>query len=487
MNKKRESILFVVPSTGVDKKNVNVSLPLQALYIGSEVEKEYDFNIIDLRLEKYWKNKIKSLIKNTIAIGITTMTGQQITSGLECAKFVREINPNVPIIWGGIHPSIDPIKTIKHTLVDYVVIGEGEKTFLELLNALKNKSDLNDVDGICFQKDDNTIITKEREFIDLNERPIPDYKLLNVSDYITTEVFSESNIMMLTSRGCPHNCMFCYNGGYNKGKYRTLTPENFIRHLQYIIKNFNIFAVIFNDDNFFVDKKRVEDICNLIIKNKLNVTFKTTCRIEYIVSYSKDFLSLMKKAGFIELYLGVESGSNKILSFIKKGCTKDDVIKACMKLKEVGIVPKFSFMAGFPKEEKEDIIETLDLMVELIELNKDAHCTPIQLFSPYPKTELFDISIEDGLKIPKTFEGYGKSNWNEIKHDWLSNRDKKFLEKMSFATFFLDGKSIAEYFKNNIFIKTLNMLYGFILRLRIKYRFYYFMPETYLIKRILRY
>jgi len=476
-------VILIYPKTGIDINKVSVSLPLSVLFVGTAI-KNYEVHIIDLRIEKDWKSKIKEF-KNIFAVGISSMTGYQISSGLECAKFVRKINNKIPIIWGGIHPTLDPIKTLKNKFVDYIVIGEGEKTFPELLKTLSRKLDLKGLLGIGFKKDGKIVINKERELINLNEYPIPNYNLLNVQNYITTQTKGERDICMITSRGCPHRCAYCYNPVFNKGKYRYISAKNVIKHIKYLLDNFNISAIHINEDNFFVNKERVKKICKIIIKEKIKVNLRTTCRVDYIKRYSVKFLRLLKRAGFNELYIGVESGSNRVLSLIKKGLTKEQASLICEKLKEANISPKFSFMGGFPTETREEVIETLKLMEKLVSKNNKTYCSSIQLFSPYPGTELFDLAIKYGFNPPNTFEDYGKSNWSEIDYSWLSIEDKKFLEKISYATHFLDGKSVAEYLGNKFLVKILNKIYGSYLRVRIKIDFYWFMPETHLFKRFL--
>ncbi len=484
MDKNDKKIVLFYPKTGFSIKNVSIVIPQSVLYVGTALKMNgYDVKIIDTMIDDNWRATFKKELEDgIIAVGISCMTGMQILASLDIAKYVRELNPDIPLIWGGIHPSLLPEQTLENPYVDFVVIGDGEETTVDLINNLGNRENYKNIPGIAFKNGGKIVVNPPRKPFDLNKIPIPDYSLLDVRNYITSQTKGERDIVVHTSRGCPHRCTYCYNPAFHHRRYRTLTPENVVRHIKYIIKNYNITAINLNEDNFFTDKARVEKICQLLIKENVKIKIRTQCRVDYIVKYSDEFLKLIRKAGIILLYLGGESGSNKILKKIKKDITREQIITANRILKGYDISPRFSFMGGFPGESIEDFKETLDLMRVLIEENPAAYTTPIQLFSPYPGTELFDLAVEHNFKPPSTLEGYSKSNWNEIDYEWLTEKEKNFLENASFFTYFIDSKSVAEYTGNHFILRVINRIYGKIIRLRIRFNFYFFMPEVYFIK-----
>jgi anaerobic magnesium-protoporphyrin IX monomethyl ester cyclase len=464
MNKNnKKNVLLIIPATDENRNRKNTMIPIGLLNLATSIQDEYNVKIIDVMNSNNYVSEIKDSINDdTIAVGISSMTGYQIIDGINCAKFVREINPEIPIICGGIHPSLLPEETLKNEYVDFVVVGEGTKTFSKLLKDLKNKKRI--IYSECFE--------------DLNTLPLPNFSFLDTDKY-----FDEiSGISIETSKGCYHKCNYCYNSAYNKGTYRFMSPEKTLEYIEYVINKFKLNKINLYEDNFFCNRQRVETVCDMIIKKGLKLDLQSTCRIDYICSYSEEFLEKMKKAGFNCLYIGVESGSQRVLNYIQKDITINQIIVANRKLKKAGIQPKYSFMGGFPTETKKEFIETIKLMRKLINENNKALCTPIQLFAPYPKTKLYDYSIANGYEPPKKLEEYGKSNWNKIEHSWLSDEDKKFLEVMSYVTYFVDGKSIAKYYKEKLFYRLLNMIYGWSVRFRIGIGFYFF-PEYLAIKK----
>jgi len=400
MNKK---VVLFYPKTGFSIKNVSIVIPQSVLYVGTALKRNgYDVKIIDTMIDDNWKSTFKKELEGgVLAVGISCMTGMQILASLDVAKYVRELDPDIPLIWGGIHPSLLPKQTLENPYVDFVVIGDGEETTVDLINNLGDKSSYKNIPGIAFkdgENDDNDnnniIINPSRKAVDLNDIPIPDYGLIEVRDYITSQTKGGRDLVVHTSRGCPHRCTYCYNPAFHHRKYRTLNAENVVKHIKYIVENYNVTAINLNEDNFFTDKARVEKICRLLIKENVKIKIRTQCRVDYLVKYSDEFLKLIRKAGIILLYLGGESGSDKTLKKIKKDITREQIITANRMLKDHDISPRFSFMGGFPEESIEDFKQTLDLMRVLIEENPAAYTTPVQLFSPYPGTELFALAFQ---------------------------------------------------------------------------------------------
>jgi len=217
-----KTIIMIYPKVGLDIKGSSIFLPLSILYPLSKLT-EYNLKVIDQRIEENWKEKVRELLnEDIICVGISFMSGSQIKYGLGIISFIKEISPETKIIAGGVHPSLLPEQTIEEKNIDFVVIGEGEETFYDLVKSLENSKDLRKVKGLCFKKDGKIIKTEERPFVKLKNLPKELYSLINIKDYYLSWFSSKKSLSLLTGRGCPHRCAFCYNKVFNKRMWRPL-------------------------------------------------------------------------------------------------------------------------------------------------------------------------------------------------------------------------------------------------------------------------
>jgi radical SAM superfamily enzyme YgiQ (UPF0313 family) len=382
------------------KEGVANTPPIGILHLASVLkEAKYDVKIVDIRVEDYQSIDLN----DTLFCGITAFTGTMVTWGLKIAKFIRDKNPEIPIVWGGVHASILPKQTCEHPLVDMVVKGEGEKTVVELAKALESGSTLEDIEGVVYKNDEEIIENPDRPFIDLNELPYLPYELLN------SEKYNLSTVYVHTSRGCPYNCKFCYNRNYNKLSYRSKEPERVLDEIEYVLKKFgsNVTEISFVEDNFFVSRKRVEKICKGLIDRKINIKWSALCRVDYFSKYSDEFIDLLVKSGCRAIAFGAESGSEKVLESINKGIKVEDTLTTIKRCKEFGIASDFSFVIGLPGETRRDIYKTMDLIDERERIDHHNGASHIFIYVPYPGTPLFADAVKMGFDNPSSLEEWG--------------------------------------------------------------------------------
>lgn len=484
----KKNIVMIYPKTTIDIKGSSVGLPLSIMHPVSLIDKKkYNIFIIDQRVETDWKIKLEKLLKKDIlCVGISAMTGSQIKWALKATKIIRNMSEKIKIVWGGVHPSLLPMNTIKDENVDIIVLREGDKTFPELVNALSNEKKLENVKGICFKKNNKIVITKTRDFVDLNKLPEPDYTLVDINNYFLNLYASRKAISLSTGRGCPHRCSFCYNVIFNKRVWRGLSAKNIIKKIKNLIKS-GAKTIDIVDDNFFYDIERVNELIELLNKNNIKVNFVVNCRCDYIARWNIKFLKKLHENGFNELYVGIESGSDRILKKIKKDLTVKQILECNKKLKEACIRPVYSFMIGSPGEKLEDINKTIDLMMKLLGDYKEAFLAPLKVFTPFPGTELYNSCLKLGMKIPKSLDDWGNLDFNTPTRGWRDNNMNEFLEKISYIISFVDGRAVTTNIRANIFLKILIKAYSTLVRLRCRYHFYHFTPEFHLIKILRRF
>lgn len=461
-------VLLVYPKTGWDIRKVSVSLPLACLSVASTLVKSgYDVKILDQRIEDDWQKTLSNeLKKEPICVGVSSITGTQIHFALEISRFVKN-NSFSPVVWGGVHPTLLPIQTMENEFVDIVVKGEGEITLLELVQKLDSKSKICDVSGIAYKDSKKIINNPDREYVDLNTLPELPYTLLDIKKYPSFGESLPSNAKsvfpFISSRGCPYACTFCCNPIYSQRRWRAMNAETAIKHIDNIVDKFNIDGIVFHDENFFVDKKRVEKIAKYM-DHKLD--WGTQARID--VAKNFDILDLHNK-GLCLMGIGIESGSDRILSLIRKGVTVSDIIKYNKLLSNVDIVTQYNFMVGFPTESIGEIYATIDLAMRLITDNDNAEITGIYVYAPYPGTELFDISVRHGFNPPKFLEDWAKYSRQHSDTPWLSDK-KEVVENIALMSKFVDGKRLKRIFKRLDFLPLsyINALLGNVYKKRWK-------------------
>jgi radical SAM superfamily enzyme YgiQ (UPF0313 family) len=407
-----------------------------------------------------------------ICVGISTMTGPQILQGIRFAKDVRRVLPHTPIIWGGIHPSLVPEQVILEEYVDIVVYGEGELTLLELVQKLESGELLDNVQGIVYKKNGGIRKNPAREWIDLNTMGTLPYHLIDMTKYDDWEFSYQS------SRGCPHNCGFCYNRVFNKQSFRVRKSELVLEDLDYIINKFKPRLIAFEDDNFFTDAKRVEQICKGIVARNMKLSWYSTCRVDYLNKSSSEFSQLVRDSGCLKLMLGAESGSSRILEQIDKDIDVEQIITAVKRCKEVGVAAVLGFMGGFPGETSEDINMTLELIDEIKRLYNKAYINGFFIFTPFPHTPMTDSISLNGYKGPSTLEEWGHLEWGRnVNYPWIEKSRMKELTTISDIVRF---NYIYEFGFNNklknkvdlIPFVIMGWLYSLSARIRWKFRYF---------------
>ncbi|MAH03441.1 hypothetical protein CMI39_01500 [Candidatus Pacearchaeota archaeon] len=477
VKKTRKNIVILIqPKVGyLDSVKTNYAIPLALLYVASMINKDYEVIIFDQRIHTDWEKEIDKLLeKNPICIGLTSMTGEQLYYALDISKRIKS-KGNYPVVWGGIHPTLDSHNVLKNKNVDIVVRGEGEETFKELINNLEKNKSLKSVKGISFKDNGKIINNPERGFIDLNTLPEIPYNLIDLEKY-TGKYKGRRSLHVQLSRGCPFSCTYCYNSIFNKSRWRTLSAENAFKVISVLYHKHNIRYFDFLDDNLFVNLDRMEKIADNIIINKMDIIWKGTLEIPSSKRMNEKYFRKMSKAGLERLEIGVESGSNRILKLVNKPQKIEDVFELNKKISKFNITPGYNFVVGFPTETKEDVKLTLNSALKLLKENPNAEINGVYCYTPYPGTPLYNNLGKFGFIPPKSIEGWIEYSGDKIKTPWVDSKEKKRLSNIQFASYFLNqkGSNLLDVKKT---IKILSKLYEPIARARFKFNFFNLMIE----------
>ena len=357
-------------------------------YITGEGFKRYLSSLKDYSLP-IWK-EVKSSIEqfNPSVVGISAKT-QNFISATIVAKIAKEINSDIKILVGGVHSTMNGSKVLNNENIDFLVIGEGENTIVELLHALEKDAELNSVNGIVFRDNGKIINTKPRSYVD--NLDLLDFPLTNAPkvfkdfDKYPKEAFG----YIFASRGCPYACTFCESKSMWTRKVRYRSPENIIAELKQM-NEFGINKVNFDDDTFGISKKNIKTINNLMHDELPNMTY--TCETVVQLAKDEDVVKDMKHGGCTSIFVGIESGNNEILKKIKKTQTTDECIQAMRNLEKHGIESHAFIMVGFPSETEETFKDTMDFIPKL-----KPDSIIFSIFTPYPGSDIYNECKDEGI------------------------------------------------------------------------------------------
>jgi anaerobic magnesium-protoporphyrin IX monomethyl ester cyclase len=434
-------------------------LPIGILSVGSALKKAgFDVDLFNIN-EKEIDKTVESIIdKQPQLVGFSVMTGRQTRHSAEMSKKLKEHNQAVKILWGGIHPSLLPEQVLSESYIDYIIIGEGEETSIELLQKLSKPEKLSGVLGLGYKESGALKINPERPFIaNLDDWPL-NFSLVDLNKYIYPLGKYQRVIAYKASRGCPFNCAFCYNRAFNQSRWRAWSVARVVADIEYLKKNYRIDAVKFYDDNFFVDKNRA-----LEILKKIDLPTHLEIRIDMI---DENLARELKANKVFDMLIGIESGSDRLLKLINKNFTVGKLLTGVETLAKYDLPASYSVIVGLPTETKAEFEATIDLLYKIYKIHPRAAAFTLGAYMPYPGSLMYDFAVKEGFEPPHQTEDWGKID-----------RFRK-----DFSTPWTDGRKvwrIREYFK---LLKIKLGPVNYWLEFRIKHRLFSWPLDIYLIE-----
>lgn len=409
-----EAVLVKLESVGSETDSRGLHPPFSVLYLADSLEKAgFTVKVIH---EEGTKKNIESLIhlirqEKPAFVGFSVLTGPQIAPSLAASKAVKN-ETGLPILWGGLQPSLLPEKVLEKQYIDVLSFGEGEETIVDLAKMFRTPGwtikELAKIAGIAFRKNGEIVSTGSRPFIKNLDNISASWHHLDIERYIRPDIYLDSSlggkraIAVNTSRGCPWRCGYCYNLTFNRRIFRAQTASRVIEEIEELKRRFQISAIRFSEDHFFSNRRRA-----LQIIHRIGIPWSATIRINDLTEGGDEFVKDLAENQCALLRCGVESGSQRILDLICKDITLDQIREAAGLCAKYGVVIGFFFMLGFPGETWADILQTLDIMDELESMGKNIIVALPSLFCPYPGTPLLEEAVKRNFKPPKDIEGWG--------------------------------------------------------------------------------
>jgi len=408
-------------------------IPIGLLSIASYLEfTGHKVKIIDTMM--YTKSivteRVNELVDWADAIGFSVMT-TQVRHALALSNYIKELSPNMPIIWGGIHPTLFPEQTCADTSVDYVIYGEGEYAMDNLLhNFITGEPRLGKINNLVYKTEGRVVKNSTIGLLDVNKLPKLAYHLLDIDKYINREVLSRPfrGIDILTSRGCPYRCTFCANTILLEQKWRPRALTTVFEEMDELITKYDLNFIWLIDDYFFGSRRRAQAVAQHIVDKGYNISWEANIRANDLASNRLDdkYIALMKKSGLIGLKIGAESGSNEILKLLKKDITVEQVVKAVDRCVKQDIIPYLFFLHGIPGETIEEIKKTSYFMFKLKSQFPDVVLNGPGVFRPYPGSELYRHCLKLGFHDPATLNEWAK---RDLGANYLPTRTLPWIPK----------------------------------------------------------
>ena len=415
--------------------------PLGLMYVASYLRENSNANIkmLDMEAEKITIEDLQAYVNKTKpdVVGIQSIT-YTIIDTIETANKIKEIDKSIKVVVGGIHASIYPEETLAIPSIDYAINGEGEVTFTNLVKNLDNHEKLKKIKGMAF-KEKGRIINNGRSDViqDIDALPFPARDLLPFKKYFSVLAKRAPLTTMITSKGCPNQCVFC-DRPQLENRFRARTAKSVVDEME-SCATMGIYEFSLYDDTFTINKKRVHDICDEIIRRQLNIGWDARARVNTV---DRETLQKMKKAGCDRIYYGVESGDPEILKVIKKNITLEQVKTAFKLTKKLGIQTLAYFMIGLPTEKREHILRTIKFAKEL---NPDY--AVFSIFTPMPATEAYEMYVKTGL-FNDYWKEFAKNPSTDFKPKVLEENLKKEelneLIRYAYKTYYINPKYIMQ-------------------------------------------
>ncbi len=431
----------------------NLVPPLGVLIMAAIIQNEgWEVRFFDERIDTNAVNSLISFRPNIVGISAVTAS---VLRGHELAIRIKSILPDTITVFGGPHPTAMPQEVAGWGSVDFVVVGEGEYTIRDLCQWYlfsREPSELRKIPNLCYTINGNFVQNKAHFFLqpeELDRLPMPAFHLLGLERVFKNTrhgVFQKGNriLPIMSSRGCPNNCTFCCRMMGSKIRYRN--TKLIIKEIEYMVHNYDLDEIYFEDDNFTANRKKAYAILDALIEVNLgiNIKFANGVRVDGV---DQELLEKMKKAGGYSISFGIDSGSEHVLRMMQKNLSLSKAKENVQLAKSLGFLVGANWIIGYPDETVEDVEESLDYFMDL-----DLDSMAVVNLVPFPGTEVRRICEDKGYLTPEAHD------WNNYIFDVKAPKiliETEFLDRTTllrlinkaYRRMYLDPKRIYRFLK----------------------------------------
>lgn len=411
----------------------NRRLPLSILSIAAMVEGREDYAIVDGNLDPNPTATLLGLIKEKPVelLAVTVMPGPQTVGAVSSCRDIRTQFPSLPVVWGGYFASNYTPAVLNAPYVDYAVRGQGEQTFLELLEAIRGHRDLSAILGLSYKGKDGVRHNPERPMRSPSDFPWYPYHRLPVERYLLPTFLGKRTAVHQASIGCPYRCNFCGVVTFSGSREKMEPPERTEAMLRHLVKNYGADAVQFYDNNFFLREEHTRELADRLAP--LNTRWWCEGRADIMMRYSDATFEALRRAGCAMIFFGAESGNNQTLKEMNKDLRAEDTLALAARIKHFGIIPEFSIIFGNPKDPEGDTQECIQFIRKLKRLNADAEII-VEHYTPVPQRTKMYGDVGDNFEFPTTPDEWATDKWQRFatqkdpQTPWLRPRTKRLID-----------------------------------------------------------
>ena len=395
----------------------NRRFPLSVMAIGAALPPEITWEIVDGNLPDLDVSEaIAAHVEARAgtadpvqAVAMTVMPGPQLVSAVPLAKAVKQRFPHLPMIWGGNFGSLYPDPVLNAPYVDWLVRGQGEATFVELLEALAGRRDPRTIAGLAFrQADGSHWLGPERTWKGPAELPAPPYHKIDVGQYLHPTVLGRRSGVYQASIGCPFACNFCGVISVFGRREKVQPAERTAEHLAFLVRQHGMDSVHFYDNNFFLNEGQAREVAARL--KPLGLSWWCEARVDALDRFSDPTWRALREAGLTMVFCGAESGSDEVLARMNKGITTQQILSVAAKTRAHGIIPEFSFVFGDPEEPELQLENTFAFIRRLKAVNPAMELITY-FYTPTPQRRGTYGGVDARAGTPDTLEEWIEPEW----------------------------------------------------------------------------
>ena len=412
----------------------NRRLPLSILSLAAVLEGHEEYAIVDGNLDPHPTETLLSILKQKPVelVAATVMPGPQTVGAVASCREIRSKFPYVPIVWGGYFASNYTPAVLNAAYVDFAVRGQGERTFLELLEALRGSRDFNDIQGLSYKgAEGETHHNPERPMQSPDEFPWYPYHRILTEKYLLSTFLGRRTAVHQASIGCPFRCNFCGVVTFSGRREKMESPARTESILRHLVHRYGVDAIQFYDNNFFLREDHTRELADRLLPLKLR--WWCEGRTDIMMRYSDATFDALRRAGCTMIFFGAESGSNENLKEMNKDLCAEDTLGLASRIRRFGIIPEFSIIFGNPKDPEGDTRDCIRFIRQLKRLNPDAEII-VEHYTPVPQRARMYGGVEDKIQFPTTPDEWANDHWQRFatqkdpQTPWLKPKTKRLID-----------------------------------------------------------
>lgn len=403
--------------------------PLSLLTLASPLRAAgFPVVIVDGSIDPSYTESLLRESSDALCLGISLLTGRMIRSAIQVSQSIRRIRPELPIVYGGWHPTLLPEQTLREDFVDAVVRGQGDLSFLEYAERLRSGSPLQDVRGVSFKLRGETMHNPDRPVESVERLPTPAFEMANFDAY--EERTGRRVLTYASSVGCPYACHYCTDQVFYNRRFNAYSAARVVREVTELVARYQFEEVALLDSNFPVNVKRTLEIARGFVDSKLRFHWTFQASTDLLCRMSDAEVALLGQSGVSHMGFGTESASQEVLALMnKKHQRVNDMYETARKAEQAGIRVTFNLILGYPGETEADRLETFRIMSDIASRHANVGFSP-NIFTPYPGIPIWPQLRQMGVHEPQSLEEWANVDLGSNHLPWLQGRELGRLKRM---------------------------------------------------------